>query len=362
MRSMAFDAKEFRVRNIAGHEFYTPLGVGVKFKVEDKEIKNKYVELVQKYKKSFKSATNRLIYSFWNLIEEFTLRKAIPFADHLITEIAPFIDYVHISYVILPPNKVSSVRVGGLYSPIEEIKTEDFLRNLPPMFSYLTAWTTLSKYDGNTMYHIDSFSSKNTRAWDDLTMRLEDNIKIYSHGDECNPLISLADLIAFLTDIKLKMQKLHLKPENVEKIWKDHFPVNVRFLDDKVLNKYVWYNDGKINFSRYLAHPMVFILVDRIKEYFKGVVQVNDEEREIKFSKVLPKTEVYINAATYAFMLGGSFQLFDPYIDTDKIRDGDVMVYVGENSKKIAKTYQDMYDIEIIRGKDLRAKINEISD
>ena len=357
MRSMAFDAKEFRIRNIAGHEFYTPLGVGVKFKEHDEEIKNRYAELIQKYKKSFKSTTKRVIYSSRDIIEEFTMRKAIPFADHLITEIAPFIEHAHISYVILPPNKISSITVGGLYTPIKEIKTEDFLRNLPPMFSYLTAWTALSKYDGSTRYLIDSFSSKSTKAWDDITMLLRDNMKIYSHGDECNPLISIADLIAFLTDIKLKNQKLHLRPENIEKVWGDYFPVEVRFLDDKVLNKYAWYNDSKINFSRYLAHPMVFILVDRIKEYFKGVVQIEREEREIKFSKVLPKTDVYINAATYAFILGGSFQLFDPYLDTDKIRDGDIMVYVGENSKKIARTYQDMYDIEVIKGKGLQRKI-----
>ncbi len=357
MRSMAFDAKEFRVRNVVGHEFYTPLGVGVKFNGSDEEIKNQYGELIQKYKKSFESYTNRLIYSFRDLIEEFTMKRAIPFADHIIDEITPFIDYVHVSYVILPPKKVNFVTVGGVYAPVKEIKTEDFLRNLSPMFSYLTAWTALPKYDESTKYLIDSFSSKSTRAWDDLVMRVGTNMKIYSHGDECNPLISIADLIAFLTDIKLKNQKLHLKPENIEKVWDGYFPVNVRFLDDKVLNKYVWYNDNKINFSNYLAHPMVFILVDRIKEYFKGVVHINEEEKEIKFSKILPKTDVYINAATYAFMLNGSFQLFDPYIDTDKIKNGDIMVYVGEKSKKIAKTYQDMYDIKVIKGKELNRKI-----
>ena len=41
-------------------------------------------------------------------------------------------------------------------------------------------------------------------------------------------------------------------------------------------------------------------------------------------------------------------------MDSDKVRDGDVIVYMGENSKRIARTYEDGFDIEIYKAKELR--------
>ena len=46
----------------------------------------------------------------------------------------------------------------------------------------------------------------------------------------------------------------------------------------------------------------------------------------------------------------------------DKVRDGDVLVYVGDNSKRIAKTFQDAVDVDVLSGRQLRKKVkNEIN-
>lgn len=60
------------------------------------------------------------------------------------------------------------------------------------------------------------------------------------HGDDVDPLISFADLVAFMTDVKLYCaDKNHriLKPENIEYVWRDVFDVEVRFIDRNALHK-----------------------------------------------------------------------------------------------------------------------------
>jgi len=45
-------------------------------------------------------------------------------------------------------------------------------------------------------------------------------------------------------------------------------------------------------------------------------------------------------------------------MDSDKIQDGDILVYMGENSKKIAIAYNDAFDVTVIKIKELRKKID----
>ena len=56
---------------------------------------------------------------------------------------------------------------------------------------------------------------------------------------------------------------------------------------------------------------------------------------------------------------GRCVQFFDRYIDSDKIQDGDIIVYMGHHSKQIARTYQDGFDLEVMSAKELREKIKK---
>jgi len=62
-------------------------------------------------------------------------------------------------------------------------------------------------------------------------------------------------------------------------------------------------------------------------------------------------------ATKYAYLKGGSVQFYDPYQDARLVGDGDIIVYMGDNSKKIAKTLADAYDIEYMRARDVRKKV-----
>jgi hypothetical protein len=109
----------------------------------------------------------------------------------------------------------------------------------------------------NHVYFLHNFSSKLTTAWQDLTDHIAP--RIFPKGDECNPLISVADMFAYLTDKKLWDAKLWLEPDNIANVWADYdFEVEVRFLDENVLSKYRWFSQEPINTVNYLVRPMIF--------------------------------------------------------------------------------------------------------
>ena len=179
---MSFDAKNFDRSRIIHQEnpndpnnpiklnkgFFTPLGVSVLYK--NHEIFSQcYYETGQLLSKDSKISISSQFYASSFLKRELGLSKAIPFCDRLVCKMADFIDLIHISYVILPPTQVPTVSVGGNKCPEISISTIKFLRDLAPMFSYITAWNFIRrhrqvKYD----LYIDSFRSKHALAWDEL--------------------------------------------------------------------------------------------------------------------------------------------------------------------------------------------------
>jgi len=378
---LAFDSKDFKrekYTNILGEkqkytQFYSPLGVGVSLK-HDGLFETDYLKTIAKYAESFGFPLSRPFFSSSSLKREMGLglRKAIPFCDQIVKELESYIRFIHISYVILPPTKIPTVFVGGEKCPKIEIKTIDFLRKLSPSFVYLTAWSMggkwdLSKYD----VLLDGFRSKETYAWNQLIEM--SNPKVFPKGDECNPFISFADILAFLTDIKLynaKKDKRQLNPDNIAQAWDDYdFDINVRFLDESGLKNYKWHKNDLIDYNKFLARPALFLMIDSIEKIgLKEEKDIDPAQTELevpdikpqKFRQVLRKMEPFHSATHYAYLKGGCVQFFDRYTDADKIQDGDIIVYMGRNSKHIAETYQDGFDLEVMSAKELREKIKKL--
>lgn len=394
MKVVAFDAKDFnrsKVEEIRDPDqpeitfkklrgFFSPLGAGVYFK-HDEIFSQEYVQINQKLKKDFKIDNALRFFSSNQLKREIGLSKAIAYANQLIKEIEDFIEMIHISYVVLPPKDVPEVQVGGNRCPIQRQRSEEFVRSLSPSFSYISAWNFIRKRDPDELaILLDGFRSKNTIAWDELSSWCKPTV--FSHGDECNPFISLADIVAFLTDVRLYQRKpgptedpmlyRGLRPGNVDEIWENAgFGVDCRFLDKNMLSKISWYSNDLIELSSILARPVVFFLVDQVEKIKIGEIKSSDTQARLDtepteeprpFSKVVQRLDPYHAALIYAERKGGCLQFFDRYIDSDKVRDGDVMVYMGDNSKRIAQTYSDAYDIEIIKARDLRDKIKKMND
>lgn len=385
MRIAAFDSKDFnrgKVLKIPSESatgatetvfkgYFTPLGVGVTFKNEDL-FENGFKTACAKWSKEFGLPPNRPVISSYPIRSQLTLKKAIPLCDRIVTSVADFVDLAFFSWVSLPPNDYPTVEVGGQRSVRTEVPTPKFLRDLAPSFSYITAWNFFGKRNpAEYTALVDGFRGKQTTAWDDLTARTKP--QVFPRGDECNPFIAFADLLAFLTDVKLWQQKdkeRMLYPENVKAVWDSYpFAVDVRYLDPEVKSKFSWYSNDLIDIGPYLKRPVIFFLADEIEKIELAApsaiaptqteldVQVTSEPRPRKFHEVLQRMDPYLAVTWLAYNRKGSTQFFDRFTDADKVQDGDVMVYMGEHSKRVAAAYADAFEIEVLSARELRRSL-----
>ena len=334
----AFDSKEFTRSNAAGElKFFTPLGCGATFTDPD-EFSALFSEVLSELAEQFSVINCCAGFSPSEYIKKIGRGRTTRMSDDLLKSVGHLIESVYLTYVILPPTTTPQVEVGGYRSPKYEVNTFDFLRKLSGYFSYITAWNYLGikERQGETIY-IDGFTGNMTPAWEDITKR--NSPIIYTRGDECNPFISISDVIAYLTDRKLWNDYLRLDPENIREVWKSYpFSVDTHFLDKNILSKIKWYSSDPINLVSYYARPIIFLKADGYRT------------TDIK------NLGVFSEATIYACQKGGCIQGFDLHTDSPKVKDGDIFIYAGERAKLTGETLSDMYDIEMLSFKELREK------
>jgi hypothetical protein len=388
---LAFDSKDFVRRKIVQEEdpvtkeptitemtkYYTPLGVGVKF-IDSEGFKADCLERIELLADEFHLSQKRIMYDSYSLKTELSNTRAIPFCDKLVSKLTHYIELLHFSYVVMPPDLYPTVKVGGFKSSAYEIRSAVFLRNLAPMFPHISAWSYFGiERNEQGELILDGFNSRETQAWNYLIAMTKP--KIFPHGDECNPYIMIADIFAYLTDAKLYGQKLKLTRENLQKIWEPYdFEVDSHFLDYESSPVYGWHSEDPIDIAPYLAHPMTFLLVDNLEKLQPipppSIMEREDEEDmeepseseepfaatrgEKRFSKLVRRMEPWYAVTAYAYYKGGGAQLFDYYMDRKKVQDGDTMVYIGHQSKAMAESFADMLDIEVLSAKETRKAVN----
>jgi len=103
-----------------------------------------------------------------------------------------------------------------------------------------------------------------------------------------------------------------------------------------------WYSNKHIELSSHYARPIVFLKADDYK------------------TEDLKKLDVYPEATILARQLNGCVQGFDKEINSPKIKDGDIFVYAGEESKKIGHTLKDMFEINVMPFKKLKGEIRNL--
>jgi len=343
VEAIAFDSKEFRrlrlvVDPVTGQQhrqmkFYSPLGVGVTVNDEIKA-SSAVLKACSELKPKFDMDYPCSLISTTKSGMKFGFSRVIRFYDEVAQSVQEHITGIFTCYVVLPPKDFPFMPVGGVRCPRTRQENQEFLKELNPGFSYITAWYYFGKSGrGDLRCYLDSFSAKQTPAWRDLAPR---NPVIYSRGDECNPLIALADMMCLLTDKKLRDEKLELREENVKHVWEPYdFEVEPRYIDYHLSEKYSWKTNQLIDVSPYLAHPIVFLKADGYD------------------MKHIENMDVFPLAVNLAVQEGGCIQGFDKILDTPKVKNGDIFLYAGQDSLRDAKTLQDMKDIEILSFKEL---------
>ena len=378
MRVAAFDSKPFNrgviaeARGVPGVEKYTghstQLGIGVVIP-DAGAFTRAFVAEFSRLKDEFNIDTG-LPFMPMNGLVKHGRRKAIAFADRLVSSIQDTIESMHCSFVALSPKAHPTIPVGGGGDSARNVQTRSFIDSLGPMFSYLTAQSyvyTTKKIPDNIDIRIDSFVSKQTRAWDILE-KLKP--KVYWRGDECDATIACADLLAFLTDTKLYSSYLKLEPDNVRKVWEPYsFDVDVFTYGYSNLWSYAWYSNKLINIDPYLAKPTVFLSIDDLGDptperaseeggtSSATTIPNNTPYKPTSFPMAMKQSDTYIAAVRRAFELSGSLKIFKLDEDARFVRDNDVFIYIGDKSKRVGITLQHSADIMLMSGLELRRSI-----
>ena len=157
--------------------------------------------------------------------------------------------------------------------------------------------------------------------------------------------------------------------DHVKQVWSEYsFKVTTQLFDQKRLPFYAWKTNDPIDFSVYVARPVIFLAIDNIElesypdgEYEKGEETVQDTppKKPRRFNRVIKDSSVYYAALNYALQKKGCLKLFSKAEDMSLVRDGDVYIYIGENSKSIGQALQHGYDIEVLSGLEVRKLIEK---
>ena len=250
------------------------------------------------------------------------------------------------------------VETGGVRCHRRKIPPARFIESLGSAFSYLTALSYMWKHEsadyGDLEVYLDAFNSKQTLAWDILTERL--SMKVFYRGDECNPFISCADVLAFLVDDRLTTRGLRLNPPDIKRVLEPYlFDTTVLYLDQKNLSFYVWREDKIINMTNYLKRPVVFLSMDSLNAGDSGLETDGGQDGQVEGKQVKPdvgmrQTGAYQAALKHAYRQNGCVKLFSPTEDMGLVKSGDVFIYVGPNSERMGRQLQDTADIWVCSG------------
>jgi hypothetical protein len=334
-RLTAFDSKDYKRSSKGELKHFTPLGCGITF-VDADGFSCRYNEKLEEISRDFGMPRCCGAFSPKEYFDEIGPGKATRISFDLMDSVVDYVDSVFVSYVVLPPKDYPRISVGGYRSSELKIPTFDFLRTLSNYYVYVTAWHyTADASNRDDQLLLDGFRGNQTYAWEDLRSQTE--LKVYSHGDECNPFISLADIFAFLTDKKLYDEYQKLDPASVEKVWSNYpFKVETRFLDHNVLSKIRWYTDSQIDYREHYAKPTIFL-------YSEGYNMEN-----------IKQFDVYAHATKLASEKNGCVRGFDRGQDSKYVKDGDYFFYAGQKAKVLGETLNDIYDITVLPLRELR--------
>ena len=82
------------------------------------------------------------------------------------------------------------------------------------------------------------------------------------------------------------------------------------------------------------------------------------DSEEKRFRKLVRRMEPWYAVTSYACNKGGGAQLFNYYMDKEKVKDGDTMVYIGNKSKEMAESFSHMLEIDVLSAKEVRNAVN----
>jgi hypothetical protein len=202
--------------------------------------------------------------------------------------------------------------------------------------------SALGLYNRDELALLDHFEGDRTFAWEAIE-GIAPNLKIHFSGDNCNPMISSADLLCKFFDDEVRRQGLRLGGIDLEQVFAGSgLPGRPIFLDD--LGMITPRFHSPMDTTSFVHHPMVFV-------FGSGLVK-NEQE-------VVRAVGTYDRLANFAHDRGAAMKFFDydnPGRDARLMRAGDIFVALGEKGANTANYLRtDLgLDVDVRIGADIR--------
>lgn len=236
--------------------------LGVSVATSNANFSEQYKKVVQKVFAEKGIEQKRPIYKGAQLLKQ-AGEKTEEIITDIFNQMEPFIDHVDVYSAFYEKQFISifGKAQGQRVSPMTFI---DLSEN---SFAHICAWWYWKHYNTSEILHnyqLDHFQGKVTPAWRELESSRA-KLTVYYNGSECNPLISLSDLLLKLIEI------FHFGAIDYRSVSKPLYNhCNNQTLSRKIhshnLARYDWMIKNSvpdtpldININKYLKHPIYFV-------------------------------------------------------------------------------------------------------
>lgn len=315
-------------KNCQVKRFKSLVGIGVS--TRDFQVFGKaYDNAIQKSLKSCDLKQNRDIlcnFDFLKLFQE--CRK--PIHQIFFNEIAPHIESINVFYTLFNP----TIKMRWMGYKEKELKHklskpylefDEILDKVVNYFPAICVWRIKDFLNENNIScHLDNFSLQPCDAWKEIK---DMPLKVFFSGDKCNPLISTADIVINLLQLRLAKARKFYQYGNFRSILPE---LNNKVFECSISHRH--YNsisplDNKlINLRDYMQHPIIYILNE--SEFI--------DSNELKSDSIMDK--VY----NLAYAKCGCVKIYDKKEDKRHIKDGDYIIYFTDKGKNFVEILKKM--------------------
>jgi hypothetical protein len=194
-------------------------------------------------------------------------------------------------------------------------------------------WKTLqsTKWFGINVY-LDNFNPKEvTNAWEFIKER-QCKIHVVPKGDQCNPLISTADIILEYLDYTMMKEKIRLDVREIQRLLSS-FGISepfVKHVGSKDISNIIPKSGDKIPKWDDYIHPIVYVITERIIDKEKNWIE---------------KSPVYQYLLWYAWKVNGGLKFISSDQDFKLVDKRDYLVYLGKTGKNKAQYLSEVLNI-----------------
>jgi len=348
---IAFDSKTFERGIIA--PFRTPLCAAVELTDIDtfqSEYDSSLIRIKEEY--GIKRGTTCLTYRDFAKVLRRT--NALEPIRETLEAIEESISRITFYYVL---TRLDEVKIYGKQSP-EVVDRARFIDILSPYFVLASAWKFLdSREEDCDKLVMDHFQCDIVGGAPSV---LTNNPRIHIRGDECNRLISCADLAVGLFDLELERRNWRIdETDPTQLLPNSKIEVFFEPITTKDFHAITPLERRQLDLGRHIEHPIVFFIAEPHPDELSGVT------RDEFFDRFLYDNPVWHRTLNLACDLNGSTKLIEPHQDLEIIKDGDILVHTGPSGKKLANFFQGYCPNSLVlKSKDLfdESKIDEIRE